>query len=144
MLENLKISKKLSMMITFFENNLKVNAHNYMRYSSVHSENLNFDLFDNFEQHINPLNTDIIWKIGTNIIEDENNEIIDIKWTVYFDLLVKDSNYITYVISIPLFVLYSYFAINTQVCKKFVTMWKNYTCAIKIRCKNSYPSILKK
>ena len=79
---------------------------------NVHSEILNFDLIDNFEQHINPLNTDICTKNRTNIIEDENNEIIDVKWTVYFDLLVKDCNYITYVISIPLFVFYSYFAIS--------------------------------
>ena len=94
-----------------FEINFRQSALN-SGYASIHSENLNLDNFDSIEQHINPLATNIFGKFGTNIIEDEHKEIIDVKWSVYYDLFIADNNYITYLVSIPLFVLYSYFAIN--------------------------------
>ena len=48
------------------------------------------------------------------IIEDEQNEVIDVGWEVYYDLFVRDWNWIAYAAVVPLFVIYSFWAINVS------------------------------
>ena len=48
------------------------------------------------------------------IIENEQNEVIDVGWNVYYDLFVRDCNWTAYVAIVPLFVIYSYSAISVS------------------------------
>ena len=63
---------------------------------------------------------------GTNITEDENNEIIDVKWSIYRHFFFKDYNWITYIIIIPSMFVFSYFvAQNTIVTGKWIENSEN-------------------
>ena len=48
---------------------------------------------------------------GTQITDDEAKEVINVEWKVYFHMFIKDWNWITYILTIPLFAVYSYFGI---------------------------------
>ena len=72
--------------------------------------------------------------LGTQITEDENKEIIDVKLDVYQHLFLKDGNWITYVVIIPIFIAYAYCAVYTTYyygnlvknANKKEEFWKNF------------------
>ena len=76
--------------------------------------------------------------LGTQITEDENKEIIDVNFDVYQHLFLKDNNWITYVVIIPLFVCYAYCAVYTtyyygnliEHANRKEDFWKNFGLAL--------------
>ena len=66
------------------------------------------------EPVVSSQNSSFINSNKVSIIENEQNEVIDVGWNVYYDLFVRDCNWTAYVAVMPLFVLYSYSAINVS------------------------------
>jgi ABC-type multidrug transport system fused ATPase/permease subunit len=45
---------------------------------------------------------------GTSITEDENEEIIDVGWSIYANFFVKNGTWVVYTLVLPLFIPYTY------------------------------------
>ena len=78
--------------------------------SSGGSEN-NFDTTPRKDETFSSRNNMSFSEDYFQIIEDENNEAIQVGFHSYKNLFIKDWNWITYTISIPFLVAYSYFGI---------------------------------
>ena len=66
------------------------------------------------ESEISSQNSSFINSNKVSIIENEQNEVIDVGWNAYYDLFVRDCNWIAFVAVVPLFALFSYSAINVS------------------------------
>ena len=80
----------------------------------------NLDDFDDSEQNDNSRNNSVQNNYGSKLTEEENDEDIDVPWTIYFKFFFSNGSWIFYISLIPLFILYSFFYVYDTI---FTANW---------------------
>jgi ATP-binding cassette, subfamily C (CFTR/MRP), member 1 len=76
--------------------------------TAVNNEEIKEETADDIIDEGPSVRKSFISEEGTNITEDENKEIINVSWSVYYQLIFKDNNWIIYIFVIPTFMAYAY------------------------------------
>ena len=75
--------------------------------SGVQVDNSSNELIDESENNEKSRSQSFVSSKGTNIIEEENNEKIEVGWDIYYKFFILNKNFIIHLLWVPLFVGYS-------------------------------------